>query len=252
MLSTDKISCGYDGIDVVKNISFQCKKGDCISIVGPNGCGKTTFLRALSGLLPYSGSVKLNEKEISSLGRRQISSEIALMTQISSTYFSYSVYETVAFGRYLHMKQSLLSSMSKDDESAVLSCLEDVDLLDIKDKEITTLSGGQLQRVYLARVFAQEPKVILLDEPTNHLDLRYQLELVERLKQWVHDGDRAIIGVFHDLNLSMQLSEKTLLMNNGEEVAFGNTKEILLGEKLKEVYGLDIKEYMQKSFYLWK
>lgn len=252
MFNIDKIYCGYNGTDVVKGVSFDVKKGDCLSIVGPNGCGKTTVLRALVGLLPYTGSIKINGFEISTLNRREISSEIALMTQISSIYFAYSVFETVALGRYLHIKRGLLSSMSKDDEMIVLKCLENVGLLDVKDKDITTLSGGQLQRVYLARVFAQEPKIILLDEPTNHLDLHYQIELVENLKEWVQVGDRAIVGVFHDLNLSMQLSNKTLLLQNGEAVAFGETSKILLGESISGVYDLDIKAYMQKSYSSWK
>ncbi len=208
-------------------------------------------MRAISGLIKYNGSVKLNGKELSALKRKHISSEIALMTQNSSIYFSYSVYETVALGRYLHTKNKLLSSMSKDDEDAVLSCLESVGLLDIKDKDITALSGGQLQRVYLARVFVQEPKIILLDEPTNHLDLRYQIELMERLRQWVSAGDRAVIGVFHDLNLSMQLTEKTLLLNNGEAVKFGETSEVLLGSALSEIYGINVKEFMRKSYSAW-
>lgn len=251
MINTESLSCGYEGIDVVKNVSFECDKGDCFSIVGPNGCGKTTLLRALAGILPYSGSVKLLNSEVSTLSRKQISSEIALMTQISNIYFSYTVFDTVALGRYLHIKHGVLSSFSNKDRDIVLTCLESVGLLDVKDNDITTLSGGQLQRVYLARIFAQEPRIILLDEPTNHLDLYYQVELLEMLKKWVSNGERAIIGVFHDLNLAMQLSNKTLLMDKGEVISIGKTKDILLDKSINEVYNIDVKDYMNKSYSSW-
>lgn len=251
MLKLEKVFCGYNGEDAVKGVSFELGAGECVSVIGPNGCGKTTLLRAVSGLLPYRGNILLGGKEISSLKRREISSKMALMTQQNEIYFDYSVYDTVALGRYLHRKKKIFSD-DKAESEAVLRCLEDVDLLYVKDRNIRDLSGGQLQRVFLARTFAQEPDIIFLDEPTNHLDIRYQIELIERLKAWVNEGERAVIGVFHDLNLAMSLSPKTLLLNEGRQVSFGKTKDILQSESLQNVYGFDIGEYMRKSMEIWK
>lgn len=250
MLEFENVFCGYGGEDAVKGVSLELKAGDCISVIGPNGCGKTTLLRAASGLLSYRGSILLGGKELSVMKRSEISSKMALMTQQNEIYFDYSVYDTVALGRYLHSRKKIFSD-DKADKEAVLRCLEDVDLLSVKDRNIRDLSGGQLQRVFLARTFAQEPQIILLDEPTNHLDIRYQIELIERLKLWVNEGERAVIGVFHDLNLAMNLSDKTLLMNEGRQISFGKTKDILQSESLQNVYGFDIGEYMRKSMEIW-
>lgn len=252
MLRIDNVSCGYGGADIVKGISFEVSGGGRLAVIGPNGCGKTTLLRAMSGLLSYKGSVKLKRKELSSLKRREISSKIALMTQQNEIYFDYTVYDTVALGRYLHSKKSPFSGKEKEEEEAVLKYLEEQDLLSIKDKSIRELSGGQLQRVFLARALAQEPDIILLDEPTNFLDIRYQLELAEYLKEWSSSGGRAIVGVFHDLNLAMGFSSEVLLMNKGEKILSGKTSEVLKSDKLKEAYGFDIKAYMNKSLEYWK
>jgi len=181
MLSVENLSCGYDGVDVISNINFSVNYGEKLCIIGPNGCGKTTLLRAICNLMNYKGSVALDKKDISKMKRKEISSSIALMTQLTSIYFSYSVYETVALGRYLAFSKKIFTEETKTDKEIILSSLENVGLIDIKDKPITELSGGQLQRVFLARVFVQEPKIILLDEPTNHLDLKHQLELIEHL-----------------------------------------------------------------------
>ncbi|MBZ4670142.1 MAG: iron transporter ATP-binding protein [Oscillospiraceae bacterium] len=252
MISVENLSCGYNDFDVANGISFSCQKGEFLTIAGPNGCGKTTVLRALAGFLPYRGNIKLNGAELSSLKRKDISSQIAFMQQISEVYFPYTVFETVSLGRYVHLSKNPFSSFTKKDEGIVLECLEKTGILEIKDKPALELSGGQLQRVFLARVFAQEPKIILLDEPTNHLDLRFQLELAKVLKEWVSNEERAIIGVFHDLNLSMELSDKVLLMENGKIADYGPPQKVFFGEQINSVYGLNIKNYMKESLAKWE
>lgn len=252
MLRIDNASCGYGGADIVRGISLEVSAGDRLAVIGPNGCGKTTLLRTMSGLLPYKGSVTIDGRELSSLKRREISSKIALMTQQNEIYFDYTVYDTVALGRYLKSKKSPFSKNEREEKETVLKFLKELDLLSIKDKNIRELSGGQLQRVYLARTIAQEPDIILLDEPTNFLDIRYQLELTEYLKEWSKSGSRAIVGVFHDLNLAMGFSSEALLMNEGEKILFGRTSEVLKSDRLKEAYGFDIKAYMNKSLEYWK
>jgi iron complex transport system ATP-binding protein len=252
MLSVKNAFCGYDGFDVIHGVSFEVSAGQNLCIAGPNGCGKTTILRAIAGLLPYKGHIEFENSEISSLKRAKIAKSIALMTQITSVYFSYSIYETVMLGRYLHINGGAFASPSKEDKQYVMQCLEDVGLADLKDRQITSLSGGQLQRVFLARTFAQEPSMILLDEPTNHLDLKYQIELIERLREWSAQKNRAIIGVLHDLNLTMHFADKVLLLNDGKTAAFGDVQDVLEGGLLRQVYGVDVKGYMMGSLRKWE
>ena len=174
-----------------------------------------------------------------------------MLRQISGVYFAYSVYDTVMMGRYVHGKAGLLGLPSEGDRAVALRCLAAVDLLPQAERSITELSGGQLQRVFLARTLAQEPQVILLDEPTNHLDLRYQLELMEYLRSWAAQGRRIVIGAIHDVNLGMHFCDKVLVMREGRLRAFGGTQEVLTGGLLAETYGAPVVEYMRRSLGVW-
>ena len=130
--------------------------------------------------------------------------------------------------------------------------MDKVGLLDIKDKLISELSGGQLQRVFLARTFAQNPEVILLDEPTNHLDLKYQIEMLQHLSHWAKDNNKIVVGVLHDLNLVHYFSDDVCLLNKGEIIAYGKSSEVFESDKLKSIYGIDIKEFMIEVLEMWK
>lgn len=132
-----------------------------------------------------------------------------------------------------------------------MDAIEKVGLMDIKDTLISELSGGQLQRVFLAKAFAQDPEVILLDEPTNHLDLKYQIEILKHLKSWAKTKNRIIIGVFHDLNLVNLFSENVVLLSNGKIVEKGNPKNVFLENNLQEVYNINIKQFMINSLQKW-
>jgi len=249
MLSLKNVSAGYGGVDVVRNVSFQVSGN--LSIIGPNGCGKTTLLKAIGGILPSKGEIEILGTPISAMKRREISLNIAMLSQQVAIYFAYSVFDTVMMGRYLYIKNGLTSAPSKRDKEVVLESLCAVGLLDEKDRDITKLSGGQLQRVFLARALAQEPKVILLDEPTNHLDLKCQVEIIEHLKNWQAQGDRAVIGVLHDINLAMQLSNRLLIMKNGEIQADDNAENIIQSGLLNDTYDMDVRKYMRESLSRW-
>lgn len=251
MLELKNVFCGYNNVDVVKDISFDVKRGENICIVGPNGCGKSTLLKAISNLISYKGDIILDGKNIKDLKRRDLATKVALMTQSTNILFPYSIYDTVALGRYAHLK-GVFSKLNKEDEEIIYKSLEMVGLLDIKDKLISELSGGQLQRVFLARAFAQSPEVILLDEPTNHLDLRYQIEILNYLKMWAKDNNKIVVAVLHDLNLVQSFGERALLLKDGRLINSGITKEVLNGENLEEVYGIDIKKFMVTTLEKWK
>ena len=251
MIEVSRLYCGYGKTDVLSDVNFTVKENEKLCVIGPNGCGKTTLMRALIGYISYRGEIKISGKSISNMKRKEISSKIALLSQISGISFDYSVYETVALGRYISTSRKILEAQTKSEQEKILSYIESVGLLDIKDKPITELSGGQLQRVMLARTLAQEPSIILLDEPTNHLDLKHQLALIEYLKVWGSKPNHCIIGVMHDLNLAMQLADKILLLGEGRVHAFDKTENVLKSAELEKVFKTDVKGYMKKSFKMW-
>jgi len=250
MLSLNNVSAGYGGVDVIKNITMEIKGN--VSIVGPNGCGKTTLLKAIANILPSKGAIEIVGKKFNEMKRREISLNIAMLSQLPSIYFAYSVFDTVMMGRYLHIRGRISDSPTKEDKDVVTRALEAVNLLAEKDKDITKLSGGQLQRVFLARALAQEPRIILLDEPTNHLDLKCQIEIIEYLKKWAQEGNRAVVGVLHDINLAMRLSDNFIVMKNGEIQADGNVDDIIADGILDQVYEMDVVEYMSASLERWR
>ena len=251
MLEVKNLYCGYNGEYIIKDVSFTVDRGENICIVGPNGCGKSTLLKAISNLIPFKGSVLLDGNDTKSLKRKDLAIKIALMTQSSNILFPYSIYDTVALGRYAHLN-GVFSRLNKKDEERINNSLDKVGLLDIKDKLISELSGGQLQRVFLARAFAQDPDVILLDEPTNHLDLRYQIEMLDYLKVWAKENNKIVVAVLHDLNLVQNFGDKVLMLKDGVIKNNGNTREVLNGSDLEEVYGIDIKAFMIKTLEKWK
>lgn len=251
LINVKSLYAGYSKTPVLKDISFSVLKGESLCVLGPNGCGKTTLLKTLAGLIGYSGEIFLKGQNLQNIKRKDIAKKIAVLSQVSSIYFSYSVYDTVMMGRYVHREGCSFLSVSKKDREYVEKCLRAVDIWNLREKKIDELSGGQLQRVYLARTLAQEPELILLDEPTNHLDLKAQTELILFLKEICKKEAKAVIGVFHDINLALQFADKLIFLKDGTIQASGKKEEVLTGEILQSVYGMDVAEWMKDSFNLW-
>ena len=248
--AVNNLYSGYGKTDIIKNISFMAKQREVLAVIGPNGCGKTTLFRALARLLPYRGSVILEGNEIASLSRKSLARQIALLSQSSGIYFPFSVYDTVALGRFPHSR-SMFNSLQADDREIINTVMDRLELNEIKDSLINELSGGQLQRVFLARTLVQDPRIILLDEPTNHLDLKHQVELLEYISFWAKENNRIIIAVLHDLNLAYRFADNAVLMKDGEVAASGNCETVFAGKTLEQVYGLDIKTFMLHSLERW-
>ena len=252
MLILNNVSAGYNSTDVIRNISFSTEPGENISIIGPNGCGKTTLLRTAANILPFRGRITFDSRSLCDMKREEISQKIAMLSQNIAVYFSYTVFETVMMGRYIYIKDRFSGRPSKKDIDMVMHSLEAVNLHAEKNIEITKLSAGQLQRVFLARTLAQEPQLILLDEPTSHLDLKCQVEIVEFLKKWSSEGSRTVVGVLHDINLAMQLSDRIIVMKDGEIKADCKANDIVSKDLLNDVYGTDVKQYMRSSLKIWE
>jgi iron complex transport system ATP-binding protein len=251
MLEIKSLRSGYNGADVLKDITLSAKPGELLCIAGPNGCGKTTLLKAIAGLLPYSGSITLEGKELSALPRKALARKIALMGQNARVYFPYSVYDTVSQGRYPYSR-GFFKSLSKEDEEVIGRVIARLELSGVRDRMITELSGGQLQRVFLARTLAQNPDLILLDEPTNHLDLKHQSEILEYLSRWAGENGKTAVTALHDLNLVRRFAGSAALMREGTLAAWGSPAEVLRGQTLKEIYSMDIRAFMLQSLEKWR
>jgi len=269
MLEVKDLSAGYGGstskncgvikdccvikncADVICNINFKAEKGESLCILGPNGSGKSTLLKSIARIIDYRGCVLMNGEDIKTLSRKELAKKIALLTQSVQVFFPYTVYETVSMGRYAHT-QGFLKNLSAADKAIIEDILKKLDIWDSKDCMIDELSGGELQRVFLARTLAQNPDLILLDEPSNHLDLKHQIELLKFLKEWVKENDKTLISVFHDLNLARLFGDKAVVLNNGTLAASGKTEDVLNSGILNDVYGVDIRDFMRESLEKWK
>ena len=251
MLEVKDLFAGYGREDVICNINFKVESGESLCVIGPNGCGKSTLLKSIARVIDYRGAVSMNGEDISAMPRKELAKKIALLNQSASVYFPYTVYETVSMGRYAY-SQGFLKNLSAADKEIIENILIKLDIWDIRERMIDELSGGTLQRVFLARTLAQTPDLILLDEPANHLDLKHQIELLAFLKSWVSENNKTLIGVFHDLNLARQFSDAAIVLNNGTIAASGKIDEVLNSEILSNVYGIDIRAFMRESLERWK
>ena len=251
MIEVRELYAGYGGDDVIRGITFKAERGESLCILGPNGCGKSTLLKAIARIIEYRGKVVLECGDTASFSRKELAKKIAMMGQSTRIFFPYTVYETVSLGRYAYA-QGVLQNLSGGDTMIIEDTLKKLDIWDIKDRMIDELSGGQLQRVFLAKTLAQTPDIILLDEPTNHLDLKYQIELLAFLKSWVMESGKTLIGVFHDLNLARRFGDTAIIMQNGTIAARGTIEETLSRETLQAVYGIDIHGFMLESLAKWR
>lgn len=252
MLRLKDVRAGYNGSEVLHGVSIDFQSGRNYCILGPNGCGKTTLVRAMAGLIGSTGEIELDGRSIRKMKRREIASKIAVMSQVTNVYFPFTVYDTVMLGRYQHMSARVFGQPSKQDREMVEECLCSVRLDKLRDRRIDELSGGQRQRVFLAQALAQNPEIILLDEPTNHLDIRHQVELIDYLHRWSADGKHSVIGVLHDINLALRLTENAVFMKDGCVVGSGEFSSIGDARFLGDVYEVDIAEYMRTSFEKWR
>jgi iron complex transport system ATP-binding protein len=257
MIEVKNLYAGYGSGDVIKGVSFTARRGESFCIVGPNGSGKSTLLKAIARIIDCRGSISLESgdsleyRDITSFPRKELAKKIALLGQSTQIFFPYTAYETVSLGRYPYTA-GILKNLSGEDSAVIESVMRKLDIWEIKNRMIDELSGGQLQRVLLAKTLAQTPEIILLDEPTNHLDLKNQIELMRYLKLWAKENNKTLIGVFHDLNLVQHFGDTAALLNNGILVEWGDAGKVLKSETLKTAYGMDIRAFMRESMEKWE
>jgi iron complex transport system ATP-binding protein len=250
MLTVRNVYSGYNNVDVLHDININATRGEVLCIVGPNGCGKSTLLKTLINILPYRGSVLIDDREVSSIPRKILATKVALLGQMEHIDFPYTVRDTVSLGRYAYTS-GFFKSFTKNDNDIVNNLMERLGLSEVQNVLINELSGGQLQRAFLARTLAQTPEIILLDEPTNHLDLSHQIDLLKLLRQWAKENNKIVIAVLHDLNLVQCYADTAAIMHNGKIASRGEPQNIFLDDTLKGIYGIDVKQFMLESLGKW-
>ncbi|HID55026.1 TPA: heme ABC transporter ATP-binding protein [Candidatus Poribacteria bacterium] len=234
----ENLSFGYEKEQIIKGLSFDVEDGEILGIIGPNGSGKTTLLRLLSGVLhPWSGRVKFKGRDLRRMRRREIARKVAVVPQQNLIIFPFTVREIVLMGRapYLGMFQN----ESKRDFEIAERAMDYTDTLRLAHKPVDELSGGELQRVIIARALAQEPEVMLLDEPTSHLDLKHQMEIFNLIKRLNFEEGMTFVLVLHDLNLAGEYCDRLLLLKEGRSYKMGKPDEVLTAETIRETYGVD-------------
>lgn len=247
-ITCKNMSAGYGKNKILNDINLVINPGEKVFIGGANGSGKTTLLRVLSGLIPHEGEVLIDGKEVSSMKRKDIAKLIALMPQTNEIYFPYTVNETVLLGTYATSANSLFGTDPKAAQFAI-KCMEDCGVLKFKDRHLDELSGGQLQRVLLARTFAQGSPFLFLDEPGNNLDIKYRADLCDKLNSWAAgktgDIDNTLVAVFHDLEQAKRCCTRAVMLKDGRIVFDGDINDAMKPEMLMNIYDFDVASYVK-------
>lgn len=246
ILSTENLHYSYGKNEVLKGVSMDFYQGTFYGIIGPNGCGKSTFLKNLYGYLtPSKGIVSVYNKNIKSMKARQRAKYIAYVPQDTNTGFDFSVYDVIAMGRNPY--HSGLQSISTEDHEKILEAMEETSTLHLKNKNINELSGGEKQRTILARAFAQDSEIILMDEPVSMLDINHQVEIMDLARSLADKNYKTIICVLHDLNLAAQYAQHIFLMSDGHLAKSGMPDDVLTEEILEPVYGVNVDININRS-----
>ena len=251
MLKAENITVRYGEHTVVDRLSFHLHEGQWLMLVGPNGAGKSTLIETIAQGVLYTGTIQLEGKEIRRFKTAQLARKLGILSQKNSVGYAYSVEEVVRLGRYAYTP-GFLSTRDEDGEEQVEHALELTGLTEFRHASVLTLSGGELQRTFLAQVFAQNPQILLLDEPANHLDLIYQKHLFSLIQEWLKEPGRAVLSVVHDLSLAKKYGTHAILLNHGYASAQGKIDDVLTPEQLRSVYGMDVHQWMQELLGQWK
>lgn len=245
MLEVKGLEFAYGKKKILRDVSFSLKQKEIVGVIGPNGAGKSTLIKLLTKvLIPSSGQVALDGQDIKKMGRLGLARQLAVVPQSGDLPSDYRVYDLVMMGRTSHL--GFLAIEGKHDHDLVQRVMQRTDVWQFRDCFASDLSGGEKQRVVLARALVQEPSYLLLDEPTNHLDLKYQLEVLSLVRQEVQNGLGALV-VLHDLNLAARLCDRLLVMQQGSIIAEGKPSEILTTSLVARVYGANVSVLQSES-----
>lgn len=251
MLQVENLCVQYGKRVVLQKVNFTLESGQWLMVAGPNGAGKSTLLGALAQTVPYTGAVSLGGQNAAALRPNAFARKVGMLRQRQGVNYSFTVEEVVHLGRYAHA-QGMFAKTAPDDDAMVENALRETGLLGLRGQSVLTLSGGELQRVFLAQLLAQDPAILLLDEPVNHLDLAYQKQIFSLIDAWRQKPGRAVVSVVHDIALARAFGSHALLLHEGQPVAMGGNDDVLTRQRLAEVYGMDVYGWMHGLLQRWQ
>ena len=251
MLQGSHITVRYGDRTAVDDLSFHLREGQWMMLAGPNGAGKSTLIEAIAQGVPYTGTIEWQGRDIRMLKPAQLARCIGVLAQKNAVGYAYTVEEVVGLGRYAH-KTGFLSGEREEGKAQVEKALEMTGLTALRHASMLTLSGGETQRVFLAQVFAQNPRVLILDEPANHLDLKYQQYVFTLIQSWLKEPGRAVLSVVHDLSLARRYGTHAVLMDRGKSVSQGLVADVLTPDLLSRVYEMDVCLWMRDMLSQWE
>jgi len=239
MLEIKSLSVSYGTRPVLHDISFELPVGTILAVIGPNGAGKTTLVRAVSGFVPVkSGHILVQGRDINQLSTPERARRIAVVPQARQLPPAFTAWETVLLGRTPHL--NWLGQTSPQDEDIVRQVMQRTATIDLAERPVGELSGGEQQRLLLARALAQAAPILLMDEPTSHLDLQFQFSLLEEVRSLARHDHLAVLVVLHDLNLVARYADRVALLVEGRLHALGSTGEVLTNDLLSEAYHIPL------------
>jgi iron complex transport system ATP-binding protein len=239
MIRVNNIGVRFGRRDVISNVSFELNDAEILALLGPNGAGKTTLIRALNRTVPISsGEIFIGSSSISTLSRREIARQIAVVSQENETKFPLSVLEFVLAGRFVHGRA--FGWETEDDLEIARKALADCQLSNFAGRMMNELSGGERQRVVLARALAVGAKILLLDEPTANLDLAHQAMMFRLVRERCRKAEASAVVITHDLNLAAEFADTILMLKDGQAFASGRPHEVLTAENIQKVFGVRV------------
>jgi ABC-type cobalamin/Fe3+-siderophores transport system ATPase subunit len=240
MLELHAVSVSYGSRQAVKSVDLKVKPGEIVAVIGPNGAGKSTLIKAISGVVPLqSGRILFKNNDITRISPVQRARIMAVVPQAQQLGGAFTVEQAVTLGRTAYM--NWLGVPSKLDHQKIYQAMQSTKIEDLADRHLAELSGGEQQRVYLARAIAQDTPLLLLDEPTSHLDLEHQVSFLSLVRQFVMQNNLAVLLALHDLNQVALYADRVVLLVGGEVKASGKPREVLTPGLIRSAYNLPVK-----------
>ena len=241
-MRVDNLFFAYDKDDIIKGISFEIKDNKITTLMGANGCGKSTLFQLLTkNLKPREGSVFLDKRDIKDIRLKEFAQNVAIVHQYNTAPPDLPVHSLIAYGRIPFFKHFAKAEDKDKDKEIVDWALEVTDMSELKNRRMGQLSGGQRQRAWIAMALAQQPKILLLDEPTTYLDVKFQIEILRLIKSLNKEYSMTIVMVLHDINQAIYYSDEIIGMKKGNILFQGNPSEVITEESIQDMYGIHLK-----------